>query len=145
MTRWRLLAWTGLGVYWLTLVSLTHLPGRMIPLTGVSDKMLHFLAYWGLALFVYTALWSTFPRRRIALPAIVIVLLHGALDEWTQGMVGRSAEFADWIADLLGATAGAGFMLLVRRLALGSRIRPLPPPGEPGPMYEVPPWSHRGR
>lgn len=140
-----LLAWTGLVLYWLTLVSLTHLPARMLPAVGVSDKVLHTLAYWGLSLLVYTVLWTTFPRRHVALLAVVLVLVHGALDEWTQGMVGRSAEFLDWIADLVGALLGVGLMVLVRHLAPRPQSGALPPMPPAGPMYKVPPWSGRGR
>lgn len=143
--RWRILAWIILLCYWLILVSLTHMPPRMIPLAGISDKFMHILAYWGLTLFIYTALWATFPRRSIAIFVIAVVLIHGALDEWTQSMVGRSAEFLDWVADLIGALTGVGLMRLVRYLAMGSEAPPppLPPMADAGPMYAIPSWSQR--
>jgi VanZ family protein len=84
------------------------------------DKVQHFLAY--LALSVSAALWV--PREwwesRTALRLAAFALTaaaasaYGAIDELHQYFVpGRDCNVWDWLADTLGALAGAAVMVFV--------------------------------
>jgi len=83
------------------------------PLPQVSslvwDKILHTSEYAGLALLLIRALfgeglsWST-----SALAAVILSSVYGASDEWHQVFVPlREADISDWLADTIGASAGA--------------------------------------
>jgi VanZ family protein len=64
-----------------------------------SDKIVHFSVYGLLGTLVVRA-WG----RRRAVWAVVAVSAFGASDEVHQAFTpGRSMEFADWVADTLGA------------------------------------------
>lgn len=64
------------------------------------DKIGHFLVFGLLA----TLVARCFPRRRHAWAAILVVSAYGLGDEFRQSFTpGRSVEFADWVADTLGA------------------------------------------
>ena len=84
------------GIY-LTVIALGPAPtGPEIP---HLDKIMHAIAWGGLA-FVAALGWPRSLRGPLLLAAG-----HGALIEVLQGTVvqGRSAEFADFLADLFGA------------------------------------------
>ena len=106
-----------LGLYWALLFVGTHLPPDDVPEIEASDKTLHFLAYAGLAFL--TAASSAILTSRLGLRwVITIVLLAGyaALDEFTQPLVGRTAEMADWLADLTGVVVGLIAYTVVRAI-----------------------------
>ena len=117
--RWPRLAVAVLIVYWLGLVAGTHLPGPAVSQVHYNDKAAHFLAYAGLA-FLLSWVWST---RRPSLPkgpvfAFLVAALYGGCDELTQLLVpGRSAELADWSADMLGAAIGIGVFAVLETLS----------------------------
>ncbi len=96
------------------------------------DKAEHFLAFAaGAANLALVVRWSTaWPPARVALVAILAIAFFGAIDEIHQLFTpGRSGgDPFDWIADTLGAAAGAGATLLfhVRR----SHSRVLAPAGD---------------
>jgi len=106
------LGWCG-GILWLSSLGPGDLPKAAL-LTW--DKLNHFAAFavggwlaataWQLGRPSVSNLW------RVGLP-IVIVAAFGALDElvqlFTPGRTG--ADLYDWIADFLGAVAGALFSL----------------------------------
>lgn len=104
---WLLLAGALLGCYWLALVIGTHYPHVELPGSSISDKELHFAAYTGLA-FLGALAWTAWRGSEPLGWGVVwlAVVLHGALDEWTQPPFGRTCELWDWIADLLGASLG---------------------------------------
>ncbi|MHC4547968.1 MAG: VanZ family protein [Planctomycetota bacterium] len=80
--------------------------GGLWALPGL-DKALHACVYGVLGFLVVRA---TRPGRAgsALLLGAAIGLAWGGLDEWVQQSVpGRAAEPADWLADLLGAAAGA--------------------------------------
>lgn len=112
-----------LAAYWLALFVATHLPMRDgMPANGV-DKLFHVAAYAGLALMLATVggLWNG-PSWRSYLGILVLIAAYGALDEWMQLHVpGRNAHVLDWVADLVGGTAGllvhAGLVSVWRRLS----------------------------
>jgi VanZ family protein len=104
-----------LVVYWLALFAGTHVPRaphELLP-KNVSDKLLHFTAYGGLALLVCLN-WSL--RRpftwRHGLIVLALMAGFGALDEVTQIPVGRDCDIVDWTADVTGAILGVGAFLL---------------------------------
>lgn len=73
------------------------------------DKILHFLAYFGVVLPVALA------APRLVPLAVGLAVLHGGMMELIQPRVGRGAEWADFFADAAGALCGAW---------VGGRLRP---------------------
>jgi VanZ family protein len=64
------------------------------------DKVAHFFVFGLLATLVVR---NGYASRRVWV-AVVLVSLFGATDEWHQSFTpGRSVQFADWVADTLGA------------------------------------------
>jgi VanZ family protein len=103
--------------------------------SGFTDKDGHGLMYAGLAILIIRALsgaqWSGVGLG-VGASAIALAALYGASDEFHQWFVpGRTADVADWIADVIGASIGVAVVLLVallvmravrrRREGLGSR------------------------
>jgi VanZ family protein len=86
-----------------------------------NDKVLHFIAYFGLSGMATVALDG---KRNVLYAMLALILLGGTL-EIVQGMVGRDAEFLDEVANtfgvLLGAAVGYVWISLfrARRLAAG--------------------------
>jgi VanZ family protein len=69
--------------------------------TRIDDKIGHFAVYGLLASLICRAAGG---GGRGALIALIAASAYGASDEWHQSFVpGRNCEFADWIADTLGA------------------------------------------
>jgi VanZ family protein len=69
-----------------------------------ADKMIHFAVYGLLAILICRIGrgWHA------AILGALLAAAYGATDEWHQSFVpGRSAEFADWLADALGAVVAA--------------------------------------
>lgn len=82
------------------------------PDLNAPDKLLHFLAYFGLAGIASTALGR---RRAVAMAVFGLIALGGAL-EILQGFTGRDAEWLDEAANAFGAVSGALAGLLVLHL-----------------------------
>jgi len=105
--------------YVLVLLFATHYP-RPEELLGPqppSDKTLHFLAYATLGLLAAATLaaagrWS---RGSLARLAVGLAIFAG-LDELTQPAFGRTAEFLDWIWDLIGLTIGISLVAFAWRV-----------------------------
>jgi len=113
-----------LAVYWLVLFVGTHwpkLPGIHVP---GKDKTLHAVAFailTGILLYALTRRAWLARRWPIALAAIVIAAVYGAIDEWTQPYTGRTCDLLDWAADVLGAVSvGLGYLI-------ATRLRPVRP------------------
>ena len=110
-----------LGAYWLAMFTGTHVP----PIhTGVSknhrDKLMHFGAYFGLAILLAAARSL---RGRLGPPQYLTTLLilsgYGVVDEFLQQFVSRDPDPLDWLADTVGAALGlAVWALLSRQLQL---------------------------
>ena len=90
--------------------------GTMPPGVEGSDKLLHFTAYFGLALLAAVALDG---RRRALLFLVGLVLLGGTM-EIVQGLTGRDAEWLDQIANTIGVICGAALGYLWARI-MGAR------------------------
>jgi VanZ family protein len=85
------------------------------------DKVAHFTAYAVLSGLVLRGTRSPFAWGTFA-AVVVAISLFGAADEWHQSFIPRrSMSFRDWIADTLGALAGA---LSVRSVPLLAPRRP---------------------
>ncbi len=108
--------WFG-ALWWLS--SLSRPIPESVPFE-VSDKVLHFGYFFGGAGLLSAALFLSLSKattpRRIAL-AVVILALVGIIDEYHQSWVpGRSGNDPfDFLADVLGAFAGAAVFQLFRR------------------------------
>ena len=78
-----------------------------------SDKVIHFLAYLGLA-----CLLGLFRGPEKWVSSFVIIAIFAVADELLQIPVGRSCDVADGLADWLGAAVGTALAAgLYRRLS----------------------------
>ena len=110
--RWLRGAWlAGLGL----LVVGSLLPGSSPAvswLSGVSDKLLHFVAYAALAVVAVAGAAD----RRVALRSVLIMVALGVLLDYLQRFVpGRGFELGDVAADNVGLLCGASLGLWLVR------------------------------
>lgn len=109
------------GVLWI-LSSDSH-PGAFFPPIAHFDKVEHFGYFFGGAGLLSAYLFRKnplSPRWRLIIPSVIVVMAVVACsDEYHQSFTpGRSGNDPfDWLADILGATAGAFvFKITHRRL-----------------------------
>lgn len=101
-----------LGLYWVLIFILTSIPGKHIPkLFGVSDKIKHFGAYFGLAFLLTFALYLQKKYKSISkhsyIFAFLFVTFYGLFDEIHQIFIpGRSFDWWDLVADSIGSIVG---------------------------------------
>jgi VanZ family protein len=96
-------------IYWPAIFLLTHIPQpKIVHQANLSDKTLHFMVYFILVFL----LWGTIkPYSKVtwSKPAVWVILAvmvwYGVMDEWLQGLVGRTADVHDFYADLAGTVA----------------------------------------
>jgi VanZ family protein len=96
--------WICMGLLIVAFIIVTCLmPARDVPNTGIPDKFVHAFSYAVLA-FWYASILQ--PRRFVAL--LLALTVFGGLIELAQGAMdlGRHAEWADLLADVLGSAAG---------------------------------------
>lgn len=117
-----------LVLYWLTLLILTSLPSEHITdIFTLSDKLKHFFGYLVLATLLSLNLkfqekWLHIANKYF-LYAFTICITYGILDEIHQMFVpNRSAEFYDWVADMLGSFSGAILSVIFVRLITKNKI-----------------------
>lgn len=108
-----LVLWAG-TILWLSSLTLEELPPAAF---FVSDKFNHFIAFAGGGWLAASALRisrSSAPAGRQIAWAVVLVAAFGAFDEMSQLFTpGRTGgDLYDWIADFLGAVAGASLVRL---------------------------------
>jgi VanZ family protein len=106
-------------LYWLALFIGTHIPLRLPPgsVPEGGDKLLHFVAYLGLAYLL--GLWLSVKQPMSArhyLMILLVIAVYGALDELLQGPVNRNPDVYDWIADVFGGIAGLMLLYATRQL-----------------------------
>lgn len=123
-----LLCWAGV-ILWLSSLSPDELPDAAFMFW---DKVNHFAAFAAGGWLAAAALHVTRPRGRTATTLVLAVLLiaaFGVLDEALQTLTpGRTGgDVDDWVADVLGATAGA--LLTLPALPRLMRRRGAQPPG----------------
>ncbi len=94
----------------------TSLPQDAVPLqTAGIDKILHFTIYTVFAFLLTRQISEDTGPWRAVFGAVLITAAFGAADEWHQRFIpGRSTEFADWMADVSGAVAGAAIYAIFR-------------------------------
>jgi VanZ family protein len=110
---WRWISWGVVAVYWLGMFGGTHWPTPPHGHFGNADKLMHFSAYFGLAVLVSIALGMRRPvSLAVALGVVALLAGYGALDELTQPLVGRDCELLDWCADASGIVLGTCCFLL---------------------------------
>jgi VanZ family protein len=128
LLKYALIWQIALTLYWLALFVTTHIPSRLATFPGAStDKLVHLSAFAMLALLLATA-WQLSMGQfglRHAIVAWIVLVLYGALDEWTQTFVGRQASLYDLLGDAIGALIGLAFFSMVRRL-LGGKLQRAP-------------------
>jgi VanZ family protein len=107
-----------LAVYWIGLFLGTHVPVAQVHLES-NDKLLHFLAYAGLALLLtlvvnWRAAGGLRPKHLVLI--VVGLAIFGGFDELTQPLVNRQADWFDWIADVSGVVFGTALGVAVARV-----------------------------
>lgn len=115
---------TLLLAYWTLMCFGTHAPRYgPIGLATVAgwDKLVHFVAYAGLALLMRRA---TVPVPGRGWAILVLCAAYGAVDELTQPLFNRTADPFDWLADTAGVLAVC-VLWRVLRVAKGWR-KPVP-------------------
>ena len=106
------LTYTGLVVW------ATHAPPSALPQSlgsaSVSDKLLHFMCYAGLAvLATSTAIaWHRATAKNLVF-LFVAIGVATAISETVQPLTQRVSDFFDWLADVIGAGAGMVFVACV--------------------------------
>ena len=113
--------WLPLAAYAGAIFVLSSMAHPPIPSVNLPhfDKVLHFTEFAGFALLVFRALWmggQGLSPQAALVATLVVSALYGVSDELHQMLVpNRQADPGDLVADLLGASCGAG---LFRLLAL---------------------------
>jgi VanZ family protein len=104
------------------ILTATSLPGdalRAAPTFPGADKVVHVFMYGVLGWLAASA--GATSRRPVPVVALWFgIALFAAADEWHQRWIpGRSADWADWVADALGAAAAIWLL----NMASGRRER----------------------
>ncbi len=112
----RVVLWGWLG-YWLLLFTVMHLPrppGAHLA-EWVGDKCVHAGAYFLLA--TLGGWWALRRGRWLGAGWLgrwcIVYAVYAAVDEWLQQYVNRACELGDWFADVVGASTGLAFVLLL--------------------------------
>lgn len=96
----------------LAICAATLAPPAGLPSVPGSDKMHHVLA------FLLLALPAALVSPRLLWGVVPLAALFGAGIELVQPLVGRSAELADWQADMAGLLIGTALGLSARVMLL---------------------------
>lgn len=96
------------GVYWVVIFTLTHIPPPVDVDLDEFDKLAHAGAYAGLAFLLGGVLtvWRGY-QPRIMFSVWLLAFCYGAFDEFSQRFVkNRTSDPLDLAADVVGATIG---------------------------------------
>ena len=118
-----------LASYWLLLFASTHLPLFLFPAVAAqgNDKLLHCLAYFGLATLWQLAIIAERDLERHDQHRITLWLAGYALfDELSQIPLGRTADPWDWLADMVGVLLSLALFAPVAKWI--RQLRWWPPP-----------------
>ncbi|NQV28353.1 MAG: VanZ family protein [Rhodopirellula sp.] len=94
--------------YWLALYVGTHIPNpKVLDALHVSDKLLHFSAYFGLFLVLalrIRIIHAAWPTMKQTILLATMASLYSAFDEITQGipLINRHPDVMDAVADCAG-------------------------------------------
>ncbi len=99
-------------IYWIVLFIATSLPStHFVDVFEISDKIKHFGAYFILSALLglnlhFQEKWKSIVPHFLSY-TFILCTIYGLLDEIHQIFVpNRSAEFLDWVADVLGTLLG---------------------------------------
>jgi len=115
---YNVISWIAVIVWMSTIFTSSSYP---VPeqVARVSDKLLHFGAYFVLGLLYVNALAGGFRKSvdwRKAWLAVALSTLFGALDEWHQSFVpARSMSLLDVVFDFFGSGAAVSCVFLLAR------------------------------
>ena len=110
--------------YWGVIFIATHIPKGQMPDISKSDKLMHMIAFAGLAFLLAWAFPKESKRPYAHLiGAWIVACAYGAVDELSQIPVGRHADVRDWIADSIGAVLGLIAYMIARKLWIRIRKR----------------------
>ena len=118
--RLRLLATPAVAGYWLLIFVTTHIPNpENLPTPDVSDKLLHFSAYfvlYGLFSVRHRLLTSDWPDGKRHGQFLLLLTIYAVLDELLQllPVVNRNADLLDGIADCGGLLTAAFIVMLIQ-------------------------------
>jgi hypothetical protein len=115
LSRRQKLVLAALLLYWPTIFVGTHIPQipQWISQVAVSDKVMHFVAYFFLSFLLW---FAVNPNKKVhwRKPTVWLILFavvwYGVIDEWLQMYVGRNADVHDFFADLAGAITGLAIL-----------------------------------
>jgi len=83
-----------------------------------GDKLMHFVAFAGLALLILRAVRWELPLSRFSSQLVLATLmasaLGGLLELWQAALPHRDADVFDWVSDTLGALCVAGALFVAR-------------------------------
>ncbi len=115
----RIAAWLAVTAWVGTITYLSSLSGPEIAEFGIHlwDKAEHFAAFaTGGVLLALALRWSvSWPWKKLALFAILALVVFGALDEYHQTFTPHrsGADPFDWLADSFGALVGVALFLVI--------------------------------
>jgi VanZ family protein len=130
--RLRKIAAVMLGLYWVALFILLHIPIQSPVKISNADKVAHLVLYGTLATLL--CLWMATSGRltwKRMFQCYAFLAIYAVVDELLQIPVGRSCEAADWLADMIGI--GLAFLIAMgmqRFLLRGLPLAPLSSPPE---------------
>ena len=109
-SRWiPVILWAG---FILTATSLPNVPAPAAPGT---DKVAHLAMYAILGMLTLRAVGHAAPAPRTMVLTLAAITVFAAVDEWHQRFIpSRSADVADWFADVAGATLGIGSLAALK-------------------------------
>lgn len=117
-----LMAWVPAVVYVGLIFAVSSIPGSVfcdMPFR-IFDKAAHMVEFTGLGLFLMIAFRGSLSeslRPHALLFALGVGFLVGVFDEMYQLVVpGRSVEFLDWVADVVGVTIGSTTAMIHYRI-----------------------------
>ncbi|MBC8290490.1 MAG: VanZ family protein [Planctomycetes bacterium] len=117
--RLKSLATPAVIAYWLLIFVATHIPNpEDLPAPDVSDKLLHFSAYfvlYGLLSLRHRVLGLAWPNSTQQARMLLVTVTYAAVDELLQKlpMVNRNADWLDGVADCGGLLTAAAITWLI--------------------------------
>ena len=104
-----------LAIYWGALFTGTHIPTIPKFDSRITDKELHFSAFFGLAILLCWVIQTRTTAAKKFGKVLAIGLSYAAIDEITQGFVrGRQTDIADFAADSCGILSAIALYALMR-------------------------------
>ena len=113
--RLRTMAACGLVIYWVSIFTLTHMPmiPRWVMMSGMSDKSMHFVAYFLLTFFFWNVVrpgQMVYWKRGISWLSLLFIAIYGVIDELLQNFVHRTPDVLDFAADMSGCLLSLIFL-----------------------------------